>query len=66
LTEIEEVLRKQVEQSSMRVSHMDKIIGDVTKSVKKTSLSQASHRQSASLYNDTTLITSIEGELLKN
>lgn len=65
LAEIEEALRKQLEQSSMRVSQMDQILGDVSKSVKNRSLSRASHRQSASLYNNgPTLITSIEGELL--
>jgi hypothetical protein len=43
---------------------MDQIIGDVSKSVKNRSLSRLSHRQSASVYNGPTLITSIEGELL--
>lgn len=58
-------MRKQLEQSTMRVSQMDQIIGDVSKSYKNCSLSRSSHRQSFSLYNNgPTLITSIEGELL--
>jgi hypothetical protein len=48
----------------MRVSQMDQILGDVSKSVRNRSLSRSSQRQSASLYNGPTLITSIEGELL--
>lgn len=43
---------------------MDQIIGDVSKTVKDRSLSRSSHRQTASVYNGPTLITSIEGELL--
>jgi hypothetical protein len=64
LGEIEDVLRKKLEQTSLRVSQMEQIIGDVSSTVKKRSLSKTSFNLSASLHNSPTLITSIDRELL--
>lgn len=45
LTEIEEVMRKRLEESSMRVSQMDEVIGNFSKTVKDKSYSRLSLNQ---------------------
>lgn len=77
LAEIEDVLRRRLEQSSQRNSQMDQVIGNLEQSFRERSKSRSNSRVSSRLSlnktfdnspkrdpNEPSLITSVEGELL--